>query len=993
MVDIVLNSNHDAIFMMAMIFIHDFLHDFSGLSGRMQKIKKEVEEFTEYLSAKSSNKGGTTPLMGREEVETNYDDDLIDPSELIYAELGPTETIPILGKWVDFLKSPGSSELFTDVSSADIQTLIDKYNLLLSGPSTRSRVRAIQIIKDAIDETKLHVYGNIYSEGITKHKTEGRSRAMSFGGRVEVHDPQNILLKTEALQTKKTELQQIVESTKATGKFYEHNGYMRAAFDKTIKYHSDDAYLANYFKFMKRLYLYYEHPDVNPYTILNNVHIENALTLYLLDTHNQVIRANNTKFILESIQLQYLSHFNSKMKGGSPTDIQEYIENDFSDIYFIIISVGGATMDEVYSLYQGHKEVIDLKGKIGNLMSVVSEDKETSEILNTTTFNSHRKQIASKFDEYNTAHKDGARTMPAKRKEFISSSINLIKYIYGAVSKHIESMNAKLNASVPSPKALSSEAKDDAKMILVTVALGGKEYILANLDKDDPNFKKNTVFVEECHIIDNVIKSGTATSKTIDNGIRDAFIKYSNKNHSYKLLNGISHIKQVIGEKKSERLKIATIDNAVKQEVFDELKIAEDDVICPTSSVCDAMGSFGSCPAKSNVNREFYPMDFKIKNRDETIYYHGRTEVKPKKSLTEVSITYDAQVNNFFLSEVEIKIDIGKKNIVVLSANQTYKTLLSTILIIWDRLFKTKSGRITTEMMWESLLSDVVFIEFVKCGSIKSVGDLFQEINSVAEFGGYDSSRIHKTDLAALKTIISNQYRIGANGDQPSGVRAGYLLLKARTGINPNSMGGYFSDSKKGTFAIRGDIPTDFSLEPDRPGSAPSKITKVPTRMPVNILPRFPFSAPPKAQTQKALPPQPPQPKKSLKPTKTSIEWTKLTIPELKEEIRRRNEQGKRITITGNKTELIERLVYDDNANIVRAANNGIVKRSYEDWMNLRLEQLKEIVRERKSEGRKINVTGNKTQLIESLMKDDVMRGGTRKLGLIISNRKTRKYH
>jgi hypothetical protein len=178
---------------------------------------------------------------------------------------------------------------------------------------------------------------------------------------------------------------------------------------------------------MKRLYLYYEHPDVNPYTILNNVHIENALTLYLLDTHNQVIRANNTKFILESIQLQYLSHFNSKMKGGSPTDIQEYIENDFSDIYFIIISVGGATMDEVYSLYQGHKEVIALKGKIGNLMSVVSEDKETSEILNTTTFNSHRKQIASKFDEYNTAHKDGARTMPAKRKEFISSSINLIK--------------------------------------------------------------------------------------------------------------------------------------------------------------------------------------------------------------------------------------------------------------------------------------------------------------------------------------------------------------------------------------------------------------------------------------------------------------------------------------------------------------------------------------------------------------------------------------
>jgi hypothetical protein len=912
MVDIVLNSNHDAIFMMAMIFIHDFLHDFSGLSGRMQKIKKEVEEFTEYLSAKSSNKGGTTPLMDIEEVETNYDDDLIDPSELIYAELGPTETIPILGKWVDFLKSSDSSALFTEVSRSDIQTLIDKYNLLLSGPSTRSRVRAIQIIKDAIDETKLHVYGNIYSEGITKYKTEGRSHAKSIGGRVEVHDPQNVLLKTEALPTKKTELQQIVESIKATGRFDEHNVYMRAAFDRTINYHRDDAYLANYFKFMKRLYLYYEHPDVNPYTILNNVHIENALTLYLLDTNNKVIHANNTKFILESLQLQYLSHFNSIMKGGSPTDIQEYIENNFADIYFIIIGVGGATMNEVYSLYENHKEVNELKEKLVNLISLVTADKETLDLLSNTTYNSHKKLISNKFDEYAISHKDGTRTMPAKRKEFISSSINLIKYIYGAVSKHIESMNAKLNAAAPSPKALSSEAKDDAKMILVTVALGGKEYILANLDKDDPNFKKNTVFVEECHLIDNVIKSGTVTSKTIDNGIRDAFIKYSDKNHSYKLLNGVSKIKQVILEKKAGRLQIATIDNAVKQEIFDELTIAANDVICPTSSVCDAMGTFGSCPAKSNVNREFYPMDFKIKNHDESVYYHGRTEVKPKKSLTEVTITYDAQVNNFFLSEVEIKIDIGKKNIVVLSANETYKTLLNTILLIWDRLFKTKSGRITTDMMWESLLSESVFIDFVKSGSIKSVGDLFQEINSVAEFGGYDATRINKVDSVALKTKFSNQYRIGANGDQPSGVRAGYLLLKARSGINPNSMGGYFSDSKKGTFAIRGDIPTNFSLEPDRPGSASSKIKKA-------------------------------QPKK------------------------------------------FERLVAHDNV--------GPVKRSYKDWMNMGLDELKGIVKERKSEGRKINLTGNKSQLIKSLMKDDGIRGGTRKLGLIISNRKTRKYY
>jgi hypothetical protein len=205
-------------------------------------------------------------------------------------------------------------------------------------------------------------------------------------------------------------------------------------------------------------------------------------------------------------------------------------------------------------------------------------------------------------------------------------------------------------------------------------------------------------------------------------------------------------------------------------------------------------------------------------------------------------------------------------------------------------------------------------------------------------------------------------------------------------------MAGYFSDAKKGTFAIRGDISTNFTLEPDRPGSAPVKVIKEPSKIPVAKAQTVAVSAPAKVKTQKALPPKL-EPTKSLKPTKTSIEWTKLTIPELKEEIRRRNtEEGKRITITGNKTELIERLVADDNSSIVRAVNNGDIKRSYEEWISLRLDQLRDIARERKENGRKINVTGSKPELIERLMQDDRMKGGTRKNMVSFLNNKTRKY-
>jgi hypothetical protein len=206
-------------------------------------------------------------------------------------------------------------------------------------------------------------------------------------------------------------------------------------------------------------------------------------------------------------------------------------------------------------------------------------------------------------------------------------------------------------------------------------------------------------------------------------------------------------------------------------------------------------------------------MDFKIKNRDESIFYHGRTELKKKGRITETKITFSAEVNNFFLPEVQIDIDITEKHSInILGANETYKELLNTIVSIWDRIFKKKqSYEISPNILWDALQKDTVFIEFVSTGAIKSVGDLFQEVNSVAQFAGYDSSRITpRNELDSLTRKINGEFRVGANGDRPSGVRAGYMLLKSISGINDKSMAGYFSTGV-GPFAIRSDIQTVFS--------------------------------------------------------------------------------------------------------------------------------------------------------------------------------------
>jgi len=874
MVDIVLHNNHDAIFMMAMIFIHDFLHDFGDLSGRITSIKSEIQEFRTFISdmapkadEKPSKKKGGNP-------DNFFEEEVLDT---ILSETGD-----VLQNWILFLKTHNISDYFPGEEATNIQTIISIYESLLIGPNTRSRSRAIQIVQDFIYETKLYVYGLIYSE---ESQTGGE-------GELIVAKP-NDFLKIK----RKLEPQFVPQYKKKPqqGNFAIHCDHMRTAFDKAIYKFSDNEDIVRYFRFMKKLYLYYEDEDKNPYTTFNNSHIENALILYLLDTKNEVIENSNTHFILESLQLQYMLHFNKdKMNGGAPQDIITYIDSEFANELFVILGAG--KVDELYSEYNEESANDRLKTKIQSLIERVNSDAETIGILNRKNYDMNISIVESKYANYKIMVERGDRKTVTAKKDFVSAAMNLLKYIYNTVFQHIENIAAKLNAEISksASKSLSAEQKEGPQMILVTVAKGGKEYILANLDKTHPDF--NSVLKTDCDIIDHVSSSKKFTTDTIDNNIKDAFIKYATEFQSNKILKSQTAIRDVITEKKNviieknKKLNVIAINNAATDALID-VGIDKDHHICPTSSVCDAQGSFGSCPPLKTIsNREFYPMDFKIKNRDESIFYHGRTELKKKNRITEAKITFSAEVNNFFLPEVQIDIDITEKHAInVLGANENYKELLNTIVSIWSRIFKKKpSYELSPNMLWAALQKDTVFTEFVSAGAVKSVGDLFQEVNSVAQLAGYDSSRITpKTELDILTKKINGEFRVGANGDRPSGVRAGYMLLKSISGINDKAMAGYFSTGV-GPFAIRGDIPTDFSLKTGVAASSPTKAVALPKALS-------------KAATSSSLP------KRSYK------DWDQYKVKDLKDIIRERNElQGKNLSLSGNKPELIDTLMRDD---------------------------------------------------------------------------------
>lgn len=328
-------------------------------------------------------------------------------------------------------------------------------------------------------------------------------------------------------------------------------------------------------------------------------------------------------------------------------------------------------------------------------------------------------------------------------------------------------------------KRLSKEDSNTVQQISVCVAKGVLKYI----GRAVPT---NTHFMlkSETKILENIANKHGFTS--VDSDIIKAFDKYIDKPSEYAAkINhaNISNVVQRIPDKKS-------INNAANKPMMEELGL-KSTIICPNSSILDAMGTFGSCSG-SKLPREKYSMGFRLTNEDGINYYSGKSIYKDDK----VKIIYSANINGLALPHVEKVVDIKSTNyITVLSANNTFKSILDKIRTIWMGI-GMENRNATHNMYWERLFqNETLFTQLVSVGSLKSVGDLFQEINSTALNGSY-------TLDAATANIINRQLRIGIMGDRPSGVRAGFILYKAISGVHPKSIAGYFAQKDTSTVAV-----------------------------------------------------------------------------------------------------------------------------------------------------------------------------------------------
>ena len=489
--------------------------------------------------------------------------------------------------------------------------------------------------------------------------------------------------------------------------------------------------------------------------------------------------------------------------GGSKLNSASYIllKDTFSEFANTIIAIKAT---ELYEIYTGKKKIDTTASATDQRTYYLTKYKDfiadtdlIKSIVGPQMYNAKTKEIG------NIANliKDGSRNNTSNLHKLIDTINDFIfdKIIqpYEDVKNQVE---AHSNNSTPtgSPNSKNTSVQGHAKSSVQKISqLIAKKTLQLMFDNNDGINPANKDLTTQMKIIEQVEKdsgyttvdshlikyfrTSVDTSRTsVDTSKKNDYVIKTLVDEVNKLISGILEDENQKNQKNKKNKKAnRIINNAVQQHGIKEIitKFLTW-IVCPTSSVCDGMGSFGSC-YDPRGKQEYFDMDFNISYNTEspTDYYYGTTTLKENKRA--VNITYGCNFHKLNLYN-SLDIDISGPP-VDLQANHSFKGVINRIIEIW----KSAPNITDIDKLWELLENDAFFISILKVGSQKAIGDIFQEINSALENGGYT---VDNPDVKKKNTL-------GLMGDTPSGVRVVKLLKDAHSGSNTNACGGYIGET------------------------------------------------------------------------------------------------------------------------------------------------------------------------------------------------------
>lgn len=382
-----------------------------------------------------------------------------------------------------------------------------------------------------------------------------------------------------------------------------------------------------------------------------------------------------------------------------------------------------------------------------------------------------------------------------KRKRIESSIIKSIHNFYESVMtslyKEIKASKNVIEFVEPDSKGkkMSSEGKIIANNFLTTLCRGVLNYTRPKyqLIKDVDNDGFENMYETERLLILDIAKTGKTPSK-LDSELLSTFnTTLSKKNSGYEntinnKLKNTTAANQLESVYKKHSLYVinnamTTVGSNNKSRIVDEL-MAKNNVntMCPVSSILDAQGTMGSCTkGSSSVGYVASPIDIYISGGDLEMNFQI-----PKGRKGNYILNYYAIYQGLTIDACQIDAVITKGILNILSASNTFKSILNHLEIQFN---KTGSAN------WSLFENNVELANIIRVASRKMMGDFLQELNAVVINGGF-TNKESKYDNKILL----------ANGDQPSTVRAAYLLVHKNTkgDINKKSAAVSFITTSQG---------------------------------------------------------------------------------------------------------------------------------------------------------------------------------------------------
>lgn len=242
-------------------------------------------------------------------------------------------------------------------------------------------------------------------------------------------------------------------------------------------------------------------------------------------------------------------------------------------------------------------------------------------------------------------------------------------------------------------------------------------------------------------------------------------------------------------------------------------------IFCPYSSILDGMKK---CTwTTSNGDREFGNMDFKIQQNTGSIYYNGLLSLTPVAAghfPVEAELKLIIKPNiineiNITLQNIDVTINTNVLTAWIVMRNTliTYINFILTILTDAQRSTIFTGGNMFSNLFAmfthnDTSLNDInIFFTTIVYNDIlfKGAGDIFQEINCVCRYGGYNGNYYNANNGIARYSFAGadggNQVRFFVATDRPSGTRFAFINRHGLIGeINIKAFGGYYHILKNG---------------------------------------------------------------------------------------------------------------------------------------------------------------------------------------------------